>query len=153
MSLRSVVPPAPRRQASAPARAGLAAVAAAMLATIAACGDDEAAVVGLNGTGQVTVEVTVRLDPPREPFKVDGRLEARYDLAPPFAGETPVGLIVLPAGEASVTAPLRLPGQEGRISLREITFSPGAPFLCGSSDPLDPRVRRVVEIGVRLCIP
>ncbi|MGH7557334.1 MAG: hypothetical protein ACREMD_06070 [Gemmatimonadota bacterium] len=127
-------------------------VAIAALAALTACGD-EATVSGLDRGGEFTVEVTIRLDPPREPFKVDGRLEASYDLAPPFEGETEVGVIVLPAGRAAVKAPLLLPAQSGRLELREITFSPAVPFLCGRSPPLDPRVDRVTEIGVRLCIP
>lgn len=125
---------------------------AVALATLATCGDEDDTVVGLDRDG-FTIEVTVRLVPEREPFKVDGRLEALYELAPPFAGEIPVGVIVLPAGRASVTAPLPLPAQSGRLVLREMTFSEGAPFLCGSSERLDPRVDRAVEIGVRLCSP
>lgn len=139
-----------------PAAAGLlrAAVAAVALTALAVCSDeDEATVVGLDRAGRFEVEVKVRLDPPREPFKVDGRLEALYELAPPFAGESPVGVIILPAGQASVTETLLLPGQGGRLFLREITFTPEAPFLCGRSRALDPRVDRSVEIGVRFCIP
>lgn len=142
-----------RRPADLVSTGRLAVVCAAILVTLAGCGDEEETVTGFDDSGQFTVEVTVRLDPPREPFKVDGRLEARYELAPPFAGETPAGVIVLPAGEASTTTSLRLPGQPGRLHLRESTFSPEAPFLCGSSGALDPRVDRDVEIGVRLCIP
>ncbi|MGH7570847.1 MAG: hypothetical protein ACREMK_03250 [Gemmatimonadota bacterium] len=118
-----------------------------------ACGDDEGTVTGLDRDELFTVEVTVRLDPPREPFKVDGRLEASYELAPPFAGETGLGVIVLPAGRPAVTVPVPLPGQAGRLHLREITFLPAVPFLCGASPPLDPRIDRATEIGVRLCIP
>ena len=99
------------------------------------------------------VEVTVELDPSREPFKVEGRLEILYDLTPPFAGESRIGVIVLPAGESSATAPVRFPTQPGRLRLREITFSPGAPFLCGDGGFLDPRVDRAVRVGVRLCFP
>ena len=147
--------PSGRREVSPHTRAiRRAGVCAAALITLAACGDDdEATVVGLDQNGGFDVEVTVRLDPPREPFKVDGQLEASYELAPPFAGETPVGVIVLPAGESSATATLHLSGQSGRLLLREITFSATVPFLCGSSGALDPRVDRAVEIGVRLCIP
>ncbi|MGH7565153.1 MAG: hypothetical protein ACREK5_12135 [Gemmatimonadota bacterium] len=97
------------------------------LAALAACGSDEATVAGLDQDGRFTVEVTVRLDPPREPFKVDGRLEASYELAPPFAGETGLGVIVLPAGRPAVTVPVPRPGQAGRLHLREITFLPAVP--------------------------
>lgn len=142
-------PPAPAPAIHRPG-SGVALVAVAALVS---CGDAEETVAGLDRDGRFTVEVTVRLDPPREPFKVDGRLEATYELASPFAGEIDVGVIVLPAGRPSVTTPVALPARSGRLELTEITFSPGVPFLCGRSPPLDPRVDRATEIGVRLCIP
>ena len=64
-----------------------------------------------------------------------------------------IGVVVLPAGASSATAAVRFPTQPGRLRLREITFSPGAPFLCGSSGLVDPRVDRAIRVGVRLCFP
>lgn len=119
---------------------------------LAACGEDDGPA-ALDEALGFTVEVTVELDPPREPFKVDGRLEVLYELAPPFVGESRIGVVVLPAGESSATAPIRFPTQAGRLRLREITFTPGAPFLCGEGGLVDPRVDRALRIGVRLCFP
>jgi hypothetical protein len=127
--------------------------AAVLALALVACGNDDTGPTALDEALGFTVEVTVELDPPREPFKVDGRLEALYELAPPFAGENRIGVVVLPAGESSATAAVRFPTQSGRLRLREITFSPGAPFLCGDAGLVDPRVDRAVRIGVRLCFP
>ena len=126
--------------------------AAVLALALAACGDDDTGPAALDEALGVTLAVTVELDPPREPFKVDGRLEALYELAPPFAGESTIGVVVLPAGETRVTASIRFPTQPGRLRLREITVSP-VPFLCGDAGLIDPRVDRAVRIGVRLCIP
>ncbi|MGH7588057.1 MAG: hypothetical protein ACRELU_05655 [Gemmatimonadota bacterium] len=120
---------------------------------LAACGEDDAGPAALDEALGFTVEVTVELDPPREPFKVDGRMEALYALAPPFAGESRIDVVVLPAGETRATTPVRFPTQPGRLRLREITFSPGAPFLCGDGGVVDPRADRAVRVGVRLCFP
>lgn len=125
----------------------------AVAALVFACGEDDDGPAALDEALGFTVEVTVELDPAREPFKVDGRLEALYELAPPFDGESRIGVVVLPAGASSATAPLRFPTQPGRLRLREITFTPGAPFLCGEGGFVDPRVDRAVRIGVRLCFP
>lgn len=127
--------------------------AVALLAlALAACGGGGDGPVALEEAPGITIEVTVELDPPREPFKVDGRMEALYELAPPFAGETRIGLIVLPAGQSRATVSVRFPTQPGRLRLREITFSP-VPFLCGDAGLVDPRVDRAVRIGIRLCVP
>lgn len=120
---------------------------------LASCDGDEDGPADLDLAPGITVEVTAELDPPREPFKVDGRLEVLYDLAPPFAGENRIGVVVLPAGEIRATAPVRFPTQPGRLRLRETTFSPAAPFLCGDAGFVDPRVDRAVRVGVRLCVP
>jgi hypothetical protein len=119
---------------------------------LAACSGEESSPAALDEMPGVTLDVTVELDPPREPFKVDGRMEALYELAPPFAGESVIGSVVLPAGEVRATTPVRFPTQPGRLRLREITVSP-VPFLCGDAGLIDPRVDRAVRIGVRLCIP
>jgi hypothetical protein len=120
---------------------------------LAACGDDDTGPASLDEALGFTVEVTVELDPPREPFKVDGRMEALYELAPPFEGESRIGIVVLPAGETRATAGVRFPTQPGRLRLREITFSPRAPYLCGDAGRVDPRAVRAVRVGVRLCFP
>ena len=83
---------------------------------------------------------------------MDGRTEALYELAPPFAGESRIGVVVLPAGETRATAGVRFPIQPGRLRLREVTVTP-VPFLCGDGGLVDPRVDRAVRVGVRLCIP
>lgn len=132
---------------------GLTAAVFLALEQLAACGENDAGPAALEENPGFIVEVTAELDPPREPFKVDGRLEVLYDLRPPFAGESRIGVILLPAGESSATAPVRFPTQPGRLRVREITFSPGAPFLCGDGGFLDPRVDRAVRVGVRLCFP
>ena len=126
------------------------AAALALPLLLAACGSDDDGPAALDQAPGFTVEVTAELDPPREPFKVDGRLDVLYDLAPPFAGENRIGVVVLPAGETSATAPIRFPTQPGRLHLREMTFSP-VPFLCGDGGFVDPRVDREVTVGVRLC--
>lgn len=133
-------------------RLGFTAAALLPLALVSCDGDDDGPT-DLDLAPGFTVHVTVELDPPREPFKVDGRLEVLYDLAPPFAGENRIGVVVLPAGETRVTAPVRFPTQPGRLRLREMTFSAGAPFLCGDAGFMDPRVDRAVRVGVRLCVP
>lgn len=120
---------------------------------VAACGNDDDGTTALDEAPGFTIELTVELDPPREPFKVDGRMDVLYDLAPPFAGENRIGVVVLPAGASRTTTPVRFPTQPGRLRLREITFSPAAPFLCGDAGFVDPRVDRAIRIGVRLCIP
>lgn len=119
---------------------------------LAACVNDDTGPAALDQAPGVTLDVTVELDPPREPFKVDGRLEALYELAPPFAGENVIGVVVLPAGEVRATTPVRFPVQPGRLRMREITVSP-VPFLCGDAGLVDPRVDGAVRVGVRLCIP
>lgn len=124
----------------------------ALLLLALACGNDDGGPAALDQAPGVTLDVTVELDPPREPFKVDGRMEVLYELAPPFAGESVIGVVVLPAGMTRATTPLRFPTQPGRLRLREITFSP-VPFLCGDAGLVDPRVDRAVRVGVRLCIP
>lgn len=127
--------------------------AGALLALgLAACGSDDGPT-ALDEAPGVTIQLTVELDPPREPFKVDGRMEVLYDLVPPFAGENVIGLVVLPAGESRTTTDVGVPSQPGRLGLREITFAPGIPFLCGDAGFIDPRVDRAVRIGIRLCIP
>jgi hypothetical protein len=120
---------------------------------LAACGEDHTGPAALDEALGFTVEVTVELDPPREPFKVDGRMDALYELAPPFEGESRIGVVVLPAGETRATVGVRFPTQPGRLRVREITFSPGAPFLCGDGGRVDPRAVRAVRVGVRLCFP
>lgn len=99
----------------------------------------------------VTVTVELREDVPT--FKVDGRLRAIYELAPPFAGGSSPGVIVLPAGERAATGSFRLPELVGALVLREITSSPSVPFLCGSSGLLDPRVDAAVTVAIELCQP
>ena len=124
----------------------------ALLLLALACGNDEGGPAALDQAPGITLDVTVELDPPREPFKVDGRMEARYELAPPFAGESVIGVVVLPAGEVRATTPVRFPTQPGRLRMREITVSP-VPFLCGDAGLVDPRVDRADRVGVRLSIP
>jgi hypothetical protein len=125
--------------------------ATALALALAACGSDDAGPAALDETAGITIEVTVELDPPRDPFKVDGRMEALYELAPPFAGESRIGVVVLPAGETRATVGVRFPTQPGRLRLQELTVTP-VPFLCGDGGLVDPRVDRAVRIGVRLCI-
>jgi hypothetical protein len=125
--------------------------ATALALALAACGSDDAGPAALDETAGITIEVTVELDPPRDPFKVDGRMEALYELAPPFAGESRIGVVVLPAGETRATVGVRFPTQPGRLRLQELTVTP-VPFLCGDGGLVEPRVDRAVRIGVRLCI-
>jgi hypothetical protein len=102
-------------------------------------------------TSVVTVQLSLAGD--REPFKVDGRLQAFYTLASPFIGETIVGTVVLPAGQRTATDEVIVPDQAGTLKLEEITFSPVVPFLCGTSAPLDPRIQSTTSIVLELCQP
>ncbi len=117
------------------------------------CGDDATGVDDLAAPAGAPVAITIELLPALPTFKVDGRLQTRYALAPPFAGTHDVGVLVLPAGERAATQTLQLPELAGTLSLREITTSPIIPFLCGSEGPLDPRVESAATVALDLCRP
>lgn len=123
------------------------------IAILIACGDDDPA--GPRGVGAATSVVTVQLSlaGDREPFKVDGRLQAFYTLASPFIGETMVGTVVLPAGQRTATGHVVVPDQAGTLRLEEIRSFPVVPFLCGTSGLLDPRIQSTTAIVLELCQP
>ena len=74
-------------------------------------------------------------------------------MASPFIGETPVGTVVLPAGERTAVGTVVVRDQVGTLRLEEITFSPVVPFLCGTSGLVDPRIRPMTAVVLELCQP
>lgn len=121
---------------------------------LAACGGDT----GRSPTdpleGAVTeVEVTATLAPEVPTFKVDGELRVTFTLGAPFLGESQVGVLILRAGERMAMRSIVVPQQTGFFTLREVTFTPAAPFLCGSSPSLDPRFEKIVTVILTLCQP
>ncbi len=123
------------------------------IAITTACGDDEPAGPATGGAASTAITVQLSLADDLEPFKVDGRLRVFFVLASPFIGETPVGTVVLPAGERTAVGVVVVRDQVGTLRLEEITFSPVVPFLCGTSGLVDPRIRPMTAVVLELCQP
>lgn len=125
---------------------------AALLVAAAACGGDGGDATPFEPGPSVVVAVTVELANDVPTFKVDGRLGLSIERLPPFAGAISLADVTLPAGEREATAGIGMPLVAGRLVVRERTFSPVAPFLCGEA-AVDPRVDVAVRVRLDLCFP
>lgn len=120
---------------------------------IACGGDGETLPTGPLDGASTSVELIAALAPEVPTFKVDGELRVTFTLGGPFLGESQVGILILRAGERMAMRSMVIPRLTGFFTLREVTFTPAAPFLCGNSPSLDPRFERVVTVLLTMCQP
>lgn len=119
----------------------------------AACSRSADSLVDVERSPRLPLSVTVALAPEAPTFKVDGRLRLVWESASlPVAG-TDLGVEVLPAGTREATFDLEVPFFRGILRLREETLDPGLPFLCGSTDAIDPRETSAATATIALCVP
>lgn len=105
------------------------------------------------GFASVPLVLTAELAPDVPTFKVDGRLRLVWEFADQPVGGSDLGTAVLPAGQRRATFDLRVPARAGHLVVREETFTPQAPFLCGSTGFVDPRETETALVILDLCQP
>lgn len=118
-----------------------------------ACDGASDSLVDTDGAPRTPFRLTVVLGEEVPTFKVEGRLRLVWESASIPVGGVDLGVVALPAGEREATFDTRVPFWTGVATLREETFTPAAPFLCGTTDVVDPRETPEGTATLALCQP
>lgn len=129
------------------------ALAIGLAVLAASCGDGARPPTSPTGFPTVGIDLTLALAADVPTFKVDGRLELIWRFADDPVGGRDLGVVVLPADRRRETLEIDVPVRPGQLVAREETFTPSAPFLCGSTDFFDPREMAAATLVLELCQP